>query len=107
MIFAALVSGKLATNIANIAADPVDLVLDLFKSLRKRAQTSLQPFYITCGGQVESAHRCVLGLERLLACAEGRGDCVLEHLAIEQRLGKLADRLLAARPQAVWVVVLH
>ena len=47
----------------------------------------------------------MLRLDRLLAGAEGRGDSVLEHVAVEQRLGELADRLLAASPQAVLIVV--
>ena len=46
----------------------------------------------------------MLGVKRLLAGAKSGGDSVLEHLAVEQGLSELADRLLAARAQALLVV---
>ena len=55
--------------------------------------------------QVEGAHRRLLGLDRLLAGAEGGGDRVVKRRVVDQRLRQLADRLLAAGPQAVLLVI--
>ena len=63
-------------SVADVAADVVDLLLDLLQALRERAQPPLQPFDVARRGQVERAHRRLLGLERLLAGAEGGGDRV-------------------------------
>ena len=46
----------------------------------------------------------MLGLQSLIAGAKGSGDGVLQHVAVEQGLGELADCLLAAGPEAVLVV---
>ena len=93
-------------QLADLAAEVVDLVLDLLEALRKRAQAPLQPLDVAGRGEVEGRHRRLLGLDRLLAGAEGGGERVLQHLAVEQCLGQLADRLLAARPEAVLIVLL-
>jgi hypothetical protein len=46
----------------------------------------------------------VLGLQRLLPRSERGGDGVLEQLAVEQGLGDLSDRLLAACAQPIRIV---
>ena len=95
-----------AANLTDLAGEPVELVLDVFEALREGAQPPFQPFDVARRGQIEGRHRRLLGLHRLLAGAEGRGEGVLEHVAVEERLRELGDRLLAASPQALLVVVL-
>ena len=46
----------------------------------------------------------MLSLERLLACAKGGGYGVLQHRTIEQCLGQLSDRLLAASTEALVIL---
>lgn len=101
----ATLGGQLPAQAPGVPRNPIQLVLYLVEPLRDRAQPALEALEVTRRGQVERGHRSVLGLQRLLASPEGGGHGVLEHMAVEQGLGELADRLLAARPQAVLVVL--
>jgi hypothetical protein len=104
---AAALGGELTAQAADLSGNPVELVLDPVEPLRERTQAALEALDVAGRGQIERRHRRLLSLESFLASAKGGSDRALQHLAIEQRLGELADGLLAARPQAVLVVVLE
>jgi len=95
--------GEPAAEAADFAVRFVELLLDLLEPLRERAQAALQAFDVARRGQIEGAHRRVLGLDHLLPCAEGGGDRVVDRGALDQCLRQLADRLLGTGAEPVLV----
>ena len=84
------------------AVEPVDAVLDALQAVRDRAQPPGQPFDVGGRGDVQRAHRHLLGLGGLLARVERAADRAGEQRVFEQLGERLAEPLLgvAAEPLA-------
>ena len=77
---------------------------DLLETAREGTNAPLEALDLGRRGQVQRRESRALGVGRLLTGPECRGQRVLQHLAVDERLGELADRLLAAGPEALLVL---
>src|SRR6185503_8162155 len=75
-----------APQSAEFSAEVVDCLLDVLQPLRKGPQTALESFDVGRRGQIEGAHRRLLGLESLLPGAQGGSDGVVQGRVVDQRL---------------------
>ena len=82
------------------APDRVELVLERLDPIRERADATLEPLEIAGARHVEGAERRLLRLRRPLPRAEGLAERLAEQRVLEERLGEVPDRLLAAGAEA-------
>ncbi len=75
--------------------DTVKALLNRLEPLRDAAKASCQPLQVTRGGQIQRAHRGLLGAQRSSASLECGCHRAGQHRIFEHALGELADRILA------------
>ena len=76
------------------------VVLEGLDPVGEGADPAAQALEVAGAGDVERAERRLLCLRGPLAGAEGLAERLAEQRVLEQRLGEVADRLLAARAEA-------
>src|SRR6266487_4194347 len=80
----------------HLVSGVVEAILDRLESVGQRAKALLQPLELGGRRDVERSHRGALRVGGALAGAEGSGQRLVEKRVLEQGLGEIAERLLAA-----------
>ena len=84
----------------DVLVEAVDPVLDALEALGDRPHAPGEALDVGGRGDVQRAHRDLLGLGGLLARLEGAGQRAVDQRVLEQVLGELAQRVLALPGQA-------